>query len=277
MADIFLEISLVGGRQEVDLGAGETLASKRAFTNPVQDRSRPMTPNAALLPKTLANVGVPDPIAWVAGSLNPSARPGFRWQCGYAKAKVRVDPLYRTALPLIPPGTKVLDLGCGVGLLGLLLQARGLGNETHGIEWDPAKARFAQELAQGTPTIRIASGDFLQEPWPPCSVIAALDVLHYLTLEQQQSLIHRVVDHLPEGGRFILRAMDREAKGMAHLTRLGEKLAVLSGWNRALHIHWRPLEAICRDLESAGLSLFSPIGSRGLGMGNHLLVGVKRN
>ena len=235
-----------------------------------------MIPHAALLPKALSKYGARDPIELVAGSLNPSTRPGFRWLSGYAKAKVRIDPLYRIALPMIPLGTKVLDLGCGVGLVGLLLQARGSNNETYGIEWDPAKARFAQELAKGTPTIRIACGDFLREPWPTCSVIAALDVLHYLTLEQQRFLIQKVVDHLPEGGRFILRAMDKEAKGIAHLTRLGEKVAVWCGWNRALHIYWRPLEEICRDLESAGFSTFSPIGSQGLGTGNHLLIGVRR-
>jgi SAM-dependent methyltransferase len=235
-----------------------------------------MTPHSALLPKALSKYGARDPIELVAGSLNPSTRPGFHWLCGYAKAKVRVDPLYRTALPMIPSGTKVLDLGCGVGLVGLLLQARGLNNETYGIEWDPAKAHFAQELAKGTPTIRIACGDFLREPWPACSVIAALDVLHYLTLEQQRFLIQRVVDHLPEGGRFILRAMDKEAQGFARLTRLGERVAVWCGWNRALHVYWRPLEEICLDLESAGFSTFSPIGSQGLGTGNHLLVGVRR-
>lgn len=235
-----------------------------------------MTPNVALLPKALSEYGSRDPIELVAGTLNPSTRPGFRWLSGYAKVKVRVDPLYRAALPMIPFGSRVLDLGCGVGLVGLLLQARATNNETYGIEWDPAKARFAQELAKGTPTIRIVCADFLRESWPACSVIVALDVLHYLTLEQQRFLIQKVVDHLPRGGRFILRTMDKEAQGLARLTRLGERLAVLCGWNQALHINWRPLEEISRDLESVGLSTFSPACSQGLGMGNHLLVGMRR-
>jgi hypothetical protein len=107
-------------------------------------------------------------------------------------------------------------------------------------------------------------------------VIAALDVLHYLTLAQQRDLILRIGAHLPEEGRLILRVMDRAETGIARVTRLCERVAVWIGWNKALRASWRPLEEIHQDMEAAGLSVLSPIGSQGLGIGNHLLVGVKR-
>jgi hypothetical protein len=41
-----------------------------------------MTPHAALLPEALSEYGVRDPIELVAGSLNPSTRPGCPWLSG---------------------------------------------------------------------------------------------------------------------------------------------------------------------------------------------------
>lgn len=45
-----------------------------------------------------------------------------------------MDRLYPAALPLIPPGEQVLDLGCGIGLLGLLLEARATSRAPMGLE-----------------------------------------------------------------------------------------------------------------------------------------------
>lgn len=216
-----------------------------------------------------------DPIAEVVARLESSAGRDERWLAGYAKHKVRLDRLYRVALPLVPPGAKVLDLGCGVGLLGLLLEARGSGNETHGIEWDPAKARFAQRLAGGSPSIRVVCGDLLKESWPECSVVSVLDVLHYFPPGQQRTLLARIGSHLPEGGRLLLRVMDSRAGGMAMLTRLCERVAVRIGWNRAMHVHWRPLDEVRKDLLAAGLSIPPSPGAPGRGLGNCLLVGEK--
>lgn len=232
---------------------------------------------SSFLPKAPPSPGMRDPVEVVAGSLHPSERPGFRWMCGYAKAKVQVDPLYRTALEMIPPVAKVLDLGCGVGLIGLLLQARGWNNECFGIEWDPAKARFAKELAKGAPAIQVTCGNLLRESWPACSVIAALDVIHYLTQGQQRDLIQKFGTHLPEGGRIILRVMNKEASGVARITRLSERMAIWIGWNRAERACWQSLDGICFDLMAAGFSVMSPVRPLGLALGNHLLVGVKRS
>lgn len=216
-----------------------------------------------------------DPVAEVVARLESSAKKGERWLAGYAKSKVRLDHLYRAALPWIPPGAKVLDLGSGVGLLGMLLDARGLGNETHGIEWDAPKARFAQRLAEGNPSIRVVCGDLSKESWPECSVISVLDVLHYFPPEQQRALLLRIGAHLPEGGRLLLRVMDARAGGMAMISRLFERVAVGVGWNRAMRVHWRPLAVVQRDLQEAGVSILPSMGTAHCVWGNCLLVAEK--
>lgn len=217
-----------------------------------------------------------DPVAEVVARLESPAAEGERWLAGYAKHKVRMDQLYRVALPLIPPGAKLLDLGCGVGLLGMLLDVRGQGNETHGIEWDPPKARFAGKMAEGNALIRVVCGDLFTEPWPKCTVVAVLDVLHYLPPERQRVLLFRIGAHLPEGGRLLVRVMDAQAGGVAALTRLCEQLAVALGWNRAPRVHWRPLTEVRHDIREAGFEILPTSGEAERFFGNQLLVGEKR-
>jgi SAM-dependent methyltransferase len=217
-----------------------------------------------------------DPVEEVVAKLASPAAEGERWLAGYAKRKVRMDRLYQLVLPLIPPRVKILDLGCGLGLLGMLLDARGQGNETHGIEWDLPKARFAGRMAEGNASIRVVCGDFLTEPWPKCSVVTVLDVLHYLAPERQRALLFRIGAHLPEGGRLLLRVMDGRAGGMARLTRMCEQLAVAFGWNRAPRIHWLPLPEVHGNVRDAGLEILPAPRGVGPSFGNHLLVAEKR-
>lgn len=231
-----------------------------------------MSPRHAADPAPSQAPPAVDPIHEVAARLEAIPMAGNRWLRGYGKSKVRRDQLYPAALPLIPPGETVLDLGCGIGLLGLLLEARGLQNDTLGIEWDVAKARFGQRLTQGKGRARVVCGDLFLVPWPPCTVVAVLDVLHYLPAARQRDLLFRIGAHLPEGGRLLLRAMDSRTRGMAILTRFAEWVAVGCRWNLAPSVHWRPLAELRADLAAAGFRLLAAPALPGAMAGNQLLL-----
>ncbi|MBM6938912.1 methyltransferase [Pseudoflavonifractor phocaeensis] len=80
-------------------------------------------------------------------------------------------PLGRDSLALgdfaaVRPGQRVCDLGCGAGLLLLLLARRAEGLALHGVELDPVAAQAAREnlAANGLPGA-IFTGDLRETPW----------------------------------------------------------------------------------------------------------------
>ncbi len=176
---------------------------------------------------------------------------GWRWMGGYAKTKVAADWVYPRLCEHIEPGARVLDLGAGVGLLGLVLDGLGLGHRTFGIEWDERKVAFAARSASATSSVQ--QGDIFTAPWPEANVVVLVDVLHYFPVARQRDLLCRIAEHLKPGGVLLLRVMDRRASGRARLTRLLECAAVLVRWNRGSSVHWRSLEEIQADLEACGL------------------------
>ncbi len=52
--------------------------------------------------------------------------------------------------------------------------------------------------------IKVASGDFLKDPFPPAEIITMGNILHGINEEAKLTMIKKVYDTLPEGGVFIV-------------------------------------------------------------------------
>ena len=65
------------------------------------------------------------------------ARREHRW---YARGKLRWDPVYRAVAPLFEQSSRpLLDVGCGLGLLGQYLRERGFRARYLGVDLDTRK------------------------------------------------------------------------------------------------------------------------------------------
>lgn len=194
---------------------------------------------------------------------------------GYAKTKLSRDWIYVQLGDRIETGASVLDLGSGVGLLGLLLEELNRNHRVQGIERDERKVAFAQRLTTSESPSQVRHGNILEGPWPKADVIVLVDVLHYFPPPAQTDLLHRIADHLGPKGTLFIRVMDKHANGRARLTRLLEDAAVAFRWNRAGGVHWRGLQEILDDLVASGLrpSVFRPESS--LLSGNCLITATK--
>ena len=78
----------------------------------------------------------------------------------------------------VPPGTKVLDVGCSTGYLGEVLSARGC--RVWGLDRDAASLSVAAQSYEGVLGVDLEEFDEL--PWPDrfFDVVLAADVLEHL-------------------------------------------------------------------------------------------------
>lgn len=204
-----------------------------------------------------------------------TAPPNLRW---YAFFKYRMDPCYRRIAALVPPGTRTVDLGTGLGMLPLVLALLPGEREAIGVEWDEAKreagARAAADLG---PRVQLLPGDARTVEIPPCDVVTIVDMLHYFDAATQRAILARAAAALRPGGQLLLREGDAGRAGAgSRWTRAIEALAVRIGWNRGDgDTRFRGAADLESDLRALGLRVtVEPLAGR-LHPGNVLLCGQK--
>jgi 2-polyprenyl-3-methyl-5-hydroxy-6-metoxy-1,4-benzoquinol methylase len=178
------------------------------------------------------------------------------FQRRYAKGKLSSDPAYAATAELIENRPMpLLDIGCGIGLLGQYLQARGVITGYLGIDNDPRKIEAGQRamrlagLEQALP-LRLVDGLTRQSLQ---GHVALLDVLHYLPAAGQRAMLENAMAHLPPGGLLIARTVLRERSWRYAFTRVSEFFLSLSGWMHVGAQHYPSLDELRAPLEAAGL------------------------
>ncbi|MFI9813764.1 class I SAM-dependent methyltransferase [Saccharothrix variisporea] len=116
-----------------------------------------------------------------------------------------LDPTTRRAwadllLPLVPPGSSVVDLGCGTGSLSVLLAEAG--HDVRGLDLSPRMVEAARVKAGAR--VRFTVGDAATPPYPPASadVVLARHVLW--ALPDPGAALRTWVSLLRPHGRLVL-------------------------------------------------------------------------
>jgi SAM-dependent methyltransferase len=206
----------------------------------------------------------------------------------FAFGKLTRDPVFRHVLAsgLIAPGARVVDLGCGQGLLAALLQSacrRAAAGEwpahwpqpahpsnIRGIEFvrrDVDRARLA------TPEAQWVCGDMRTTEFGQADVVVMLDVLHYVEYEAQAEILQRVRESLGDGGVLILRVADASDTLRARITMAIDRLVMRLRGHPLPRLYGKPLERWTRELAAMGFQLEAGPMSAGTPFANVLLVG----
>lgn len=197
--------------------------------------------------------------------------PRDRYARHFAHGKLRGDPVFRFVLEqgLIPRGARVLDLGCGQGVLAALIAATGEGHAIHGIDM---RSRDVERARSAVPEARFDRGDIRTADYGHADVVALLDVLHYMDPDAQREVLRRAREALAEGGTLLLRVADADGSLRLAYTLAVDRLAMALRGQRFGPFHCRAAAAWRAELEALGFSVASHPMSGGTGFANVLLV-----
>jgi SAM-dependent methyltransferase len=224
------------------------------------------------------------------------------WATHWSRNKLRFDPVFRGLLERgeLPPGARVLDIGCGMGLLASLLCACGaLLRSGHwpaawpvratamaytGIDLMPSDvtaARAALAAASAAPggVADFVCADMRHADFPRCDVVVILDVLHYVDHAAQRAVLERAAAALragaaglPRPGRLLLRVGDAACQPGYAISQWVDRLVTRARGHRAAPTHGRTLaqwQALLREL---GFEVRAQPQSQGTPFANVLLV-----
>jgi SAM-dependent methyltransferase len=217
-------------------------------------------------------------------------RSGGRFAWHFARGKLGGDPVFRALLErgAVPPRARVLDVGCGQGLLASLLAACDAlaASQRWPQAWAPAPvqtrytgidlmprdiARAQQALSALSPPPRLVCADMCTAPFEPCDVAVVLDVLHYVDLPAQDDVLARIRAALQPRGRLLLRVGDASQRWRFAASQWVDRIVTWVRGHRAPPTYGRTLAQWCHALALLGFTVQALPMSRGTPFANVLL------
>lgn len=180
---------------------------------------------------------------------------GSRWLRGYVRGKLSHDPVFEEARrALADCRGPVVDLGCGLGLLGFWLRAHGCACPYAGCDlsgWKIETGRAAAAL-RGEREWRMEVADITAFPLGGAAAICAFDVIHYLDPEKRGHLTTGLAAAARAGAKVYLRTGVRGCGWRSALTLAEEIWTRWSGWIRGGRVDFPDLAAVCGAFEQSG-------------------------
>lgn len=175
--------------------------------------------------------------------------PVLEW---YVRIKMTLEDNFRLHHEHLPKRGQILDLGCGYGYMTYMLALTCEERHLTGVDHDAEKILVAQNCHSRSARTEFACADITAYSFPPKDGIILGDVLHYLTPDQQVSLLHRCMENLSEKGVLLVREGFRENSGRHGRTRITEFFSTrIMGFNKTpdetKYLHFMP-ESTIREI-----------------------------
>lgn len=177
-----------------------------------------------------------------------------RWKRNYVRGKLWIDPVYQGATEVFSGSTQpLLDIGCGMGLLGMFLARNGHCPAYLGVDSDPRKIASARAFAADAQLqMQFIEADAGQLP-EFSGDVALLDALHYMPQALQQRVLHAAAARVAPGGVLMIRNCLRDSSWRYWATVVEEKFLKWSRWMQVGAQHFPSREEITTPLEQQGL------------------------
>lgn len=217
----------------------------------------------------------------------PYRRAGhFAWH--FARGKLGRDPVFFSLLAdgAFPPTARIVDLGCGQGLLSNWLTAAARLHEAGDWppEWPPAPRLEAyrgielmpKDVDRARPALppgaMVEQGDIRDAALGAVNVVVILDSLHYIEPAAQDVVLLRARDALAPDGTLIMRVGDAAAGLPFVLCNWVDRMVTAVRGHRLGTLHCRPAAEWQRALEQLGFRVRPQAMDAGTPFANTLLL-----
>jgi len=215
----------------------------------------------------------------------------------FARGKLGGDPVFAALLRdgRIKDGARIVDLGCGLGILAALLAASESCKAHLASDWPstwlPPPQRWTlrgfdlrrhaiaagqRALADVSDRVTLSVDDVRPIMLPRCDVIVVLDVLHYIDSVSQTRLLTNTHAALAPAGTLLLRVGDAASNWRFRVTSAADWWVTFARQRSWPRFYCRPLAEWISLLEGIGYSVDAQPMSQGTPFANVLLIATKR-
>jgi 2-polyprenyl-3-methyl-5-hydroxy-6-metoxy-1,4-benzoquinol methylase len=184
---------------------------------------------------------------------------------------------FRAVAAHVPASGPVLEVGCGHGLLSLLLALGSPRRQVTGIDVDEGKLAAARAAAvAGGLAATFAPAEDGELPAGPWGGIAIVDVLYLLADADQRALLRACAEALAPGGTLVVKEMAPLPRWKATWNTVQETAAVkILGITAGEDFTFLPPADLAGAMAGGGLTVTDRPVHRGYPHPHHLLVGRK--
>jgi ubiquinone/menaquinone biosynthesis C-methylase UbiE len=164
---------------------------------------------------------------------------------------------FEALLPHLPERGRIVDVGCGHGVLTMLAARERPEAQVVGCDVDEGRIALARRLASeaGLPNVRFEVAGAEEASLDGAQAIACVDVMYLLSESAQEKLVARAARALVPGGRLLVKEMAARPRWKAAWNLAQETIAVkVAGWTMGERFFFRDEEGFAALMRAHGLA-----------------------
>lgn len=146
----------------------------------------------------------------------------------YARMRWRLCP-FEEIEKHVPKEGRIIDVGCGYGLLANFLALRSSKRDVIGIDLSVGRVRVAQKTTDSRTRIRFKLMDALDLRLGEYDTAVMSDFLHHIDCKAQEELLARCYRELPTGSFLIIQEVDDRPRWKYWFAIMSDKILNVGG------------------------------------------------